>query len=146
MSVQLDTNPLRKGLVKQRPTDPCVFVIFGGTGDLARRKLLPALYHLALGGLLPRGFAVMAYASQNWTDEQYREFAHEAISHAAPHVPTSGPDWDNFASTLFYSPRTDNVKASLETIKRLHDIDVSFGSEGNYLFYLAIPRLSSQTQ
>ena len=113
----LDSNPLRIGLPKERAPGSCVFVIFGGTGDLAERKLLPALYHLHLAGLLPRAFAVIAYASQEMTDESYREWVHNAIVKSAPHAPTQGPVWDSFSQALFYCRRGDDMITSLGELR-----------------------------
>lgn len=139
LSIELDTNPLRKGLPRARPVDPCVFVIFGGTGDLAERKLLPAIYQLYLSRLLPRGLAVVAYASPDMDDEAYREFARKAISKASTHVPTSGKIWDDFALMLHYVRRTDALE-SLKALKaRLEELDRSIGIGGNYLFYMSVP-------
>ena len=100
MSIQLEINPLRQGLPREKAVDPCVVIIFGATGDLARRKLLPALYHLYLGGSLPRGFAILAYASPDWTTEHYREWVREAITRSAQHLPTEGRPWDGFSRLL----------------------------------------------
>ena len=140
MSLQLDVNPLREGLARERVADPCVFVIFGGTGDLAYRKLLPALYHLHLADLLPRGFAIVAYASTQLTDDQYRESVRQAISKASPYLTTEGPVWDSFASSTFFVCRCAGGLDSLRTLRdRLGEVNTLTGAEGNYLFYLAIP-------
>lgn len=140
MNLLVDANPLRMGLPHERAVDPCVFVIFGGTGDLAHRKLLPALYHLFLAGLLPRGFAILSYASPDLTSEQYRESIRQSIAKTSPYLSTRGRVWDSFAETMFYMRRTDDLIASLTTLKqRLTDTDSGRSTGGNYLFYLAIP-------
>src|ERR1051326_7794139 len=71
----LAPNPLREGMQTERTPDPCTMVIFGATGDLTRRKLLPALYNLALEHLLPAGFSVIAFARRPYSDEQFRQQA-----------------------------------------------------------------------
>ncbi|MCE5198615.1 MAG: glucose-6-phosphate dehydrogenase [Armatimonadota bacterium] len=140
MSVDLSINPLRKGLIRERAAEPCIFVIFGGTGDLSRRKLLPALYHLHLSNLLPRGFAIVGYASSEMDDSGYREMAHQAISKSPTHVPTEGKTWDQFAESLYYVKRSEDTEHSLDGLKqRVNDLDAAIGTEGNCLFYLAIP-------
>lgn len=140
MSLQLDVNPLREGLTRERVVDPCIFVIFGGTGDLARKKLLPALYHLHLADLLPRGFAIVGYASGQLTDEQYRDTVREAVAKADPYLSTEGAAWDEFASSISYVRRVDGGSDALDDLKQhLSDLDSQIGAEGNYLFYFAIP-------
>src|SRR4029077_16150362 len=67
-----EENPLRAGLRAGGATTPTAFVIFGATGDLAQRKLLPAIYNLAVRGLLPPRFALVGYARTEMTDEQFR--------------------------------------------------------------------------
>ena len=136
MSLVLDVNPLREGLTRERVVDPCVFVIFGGTGDLAHKKLMPALYHLHMADLLPRGFAIVGYASGQMSDEDYRESVRQAVKRASSYLVTEGTMWDEFASMISYVSRSDG----LENLKnRLAQIDSQIGAEGNYLFYLAIP-------
>lgn len=136
MSLVLDANPLREGLTRERVVDPCVFVIFGGTGDLAHKKLLPALYHLHLADLLPRGFAIVGYASGQMSDEQYRESVREAVKKSGPYLSTEGSVWNEFASSVSYVGRS----AGLDGLKRrLSKLNEQIGAEGNYLFYLAIP-------
>ncbi len=140
MSIDLQTNPLREGLPREKAVGPCVFVIFGGTGDLAHRKLLPALYHLYLSRLLPRNFAVVCYASTEFTDEQYRESVLESMRSAKPPVPVEGPSWEGFQGLLRYVSRSRGDGQSLKKLKeRLNKVNAEVGGGGNYLFYLAIP-------
>lgn len=135
----LETNPLRAGLPVTRTIDPCILVIFGGTGDLAARKLLPAVYRLYLSRLLPRGFAVVSYANTEMSDEEYREFARKAISEHSPHTPASGRDWDEFAKLLYYCGRSGD-EHPVEGLKhRIEEIDEAIGIGGNYLFYMSVP-------
>ena len=140
MSLQLDTNPLRQGLARERVIDPCIFVAFGGTGDLAHKKLMPALYHLYRGGLLPRSFSIVSYASGDMSDDSYRESIRKAIAKASPYLPTEGEQWDDFASLMHFVPRQDDILKSLSVLKdKLASVNQQIGAEGNYLFYLAIP-------
>jgi glucose-6-phosphate 1-dehydrogenase len=140
MSLQLDTNPLREGLTRERVVDPCIFVVFGGTGDLAHKKLLPALYHLSRADLLPRGFAIVGYASEHLNDDQYKEGVRQAISSASSFLPTTGKVWDDFAAHIYYVSRSDDDGTGLQHLKaRLAELDPRIGAEGNYLYYLAIP-------
>src|SRR5258708_79324 len=73
------TNPLREGLQDYRVIDPALMVIFGATGDLARRKLLPAIYNLAAQRVLPPGFTVVGVAKDDGSDEEFRKVAGESI-------------------------------------------------------------------
>ncbi|NLN76506.1 MAG: glucose-6-phosphate dehydrogenase [Armatimonadetes bacterium] len=140
MSLSLDVNPLREGLTRERAVDPCIFVIFGGTGDLAHRKLLPALYRLHRSDLLPRGFAIVSYANESLTDESYRETVRGSIAAAGSYLPTTGSDWDTFAEHIYFVSRGENNNSGLLDLKnRLAELDPRIGTEGNYLFYFAIP-------
>lgn len=143
MSLRLDVNPLRQGMARERVIDPCIFVAFGGTGDLAHKKLLPALYHLYRGGLLPRNFAVVAYAGGEMSDEEYRESIRQSVAKASPYLPTQGAGWDDFAQLMHFVPRLDDTRASLLGLKeKLEALSKQIGAEGNYLFYFAIPPAS----
>src|ERR1700727_1526005 len=73
-------NPLREGLVEDRAGDACVVVIFGASGDLTRRKLMPALYNLAVGRGLPGAFAVVGVARRDVSDEGFRKEMKEGVS------------------------------------------------------------------
>ncbi len=138
MSVDLSVNPLREGLARERVVDPCIFVIFGGTGDLARKKLVPALYHLYRAGELPRAFAIVGCASSKLDDDQYRDWVRDAVTAEAPYLPTSGPDWESFVKPIYYVDRFGDPPYS-KLKDRLAEIDSKVGAGGNYLFYLAIP-------
>jgi len=72
-------NPLRAGLRVGGASEPTVFVIYGATGDLSQRKLLPAIYNLAVRGLLPNRFAVIGYARSEMDNEAFRDFARAAV-------------------------------------------------------------------
>ena len=73
-------NPLAEGLSEYRQADPTVMVIFGATGDLSGRKLLPALYNLSKQRLLPAGFAIVGAAIDDLTDDAFRKHAAEVIT------------------------------------------------------------------
>ncbi len=72
-------NPLREGLRLERTPEPCVVVIFGATGDLTRRKLVPALYSLSHQRLLPPQFALVGFARRDWSDEVFRQEKKNAV-------------------------------------------------------------------
>lgn len=135
----LETNPLRVGLRAMRMPAPNVMVIFGATGDLTQRKLIPALYDLYASRLLPNGFAVVGFARRPWTDETFRTEMHQACEHhcALPVVPGV---WDSFASGLHYL-RSDlhEREGYLRLGELLTIIDRQHGTAGNRIFYLATP-------
>jgi glucose-6-phosphate 1-dehydrogenase len=79
-SQHIAPNPLRRGLVEDRTSDPCAVVIFGASGDLTRRKLMPALYNLAWGRALTGGFGVVGVARRDKTDESFRTEMREAVA------------------------------------------------------------------
>jgi len=140
MSADLLANPLREGLPREKAVSPCVCVIFGGTGDLAHKKLLPALYRLYLSRLLPRSFSIVAYASADLTDERYREQVRNSMREARPPLPVEGNRWDGFSGLLHYVRRTGQQTESMRALKsRLDHVNVLAGAHGNYLFYFAMP-------
>ena len=95
-------NPFREGQRIKQSTEPCVMVIFGATGDLTHRKLLPALYNLALEHPLPAGFAVVGFARRPYTDEQFRQQALDSINEYSRQKPVNPQVLDSFASGIHY--------------------------------------------
>ena len=79
--LQAQENPLRDPRDRRIPrvAGPCVLVMFGVTGDLARKKLLPAIYDLANRGLLPPGFSLVGFARRDWEDEDFTQLTYEAV-------------------------------------------------------------------
>jgi glucose-6-phosphate 1-dehydrogenase len=114
-------------------------VIFGASGDLTRRKLLPALYNLSLDGLLPGSFAVVGFARSEMTDEQFRQQALEAVNQFSRRPVDPGP-WDSFARGLFYASAGS---LNLEDFQRLAElvarVDRERNTGGNRVFYLSVP-------
>ncbi len=119
---------------------PCVFVLFGATGDLTKRKLAPALYALHREKLLPESFAILAYARRDKDDATFREDMRAAVKEFAPKMPTEGKEWDSFASRLYYQKgdfdKPDGYKGLAE---RLIELDAERQTPCNRLFYMAIP-------
>ncbi|MET1232684.1 MAG: glucose-6-phosphate dehydrogenase [Candidatus Limnocylindrales bacterium] len=130
-------NPLREGLRLEKVPDPCTFIIFGATGDLAHRRILPALVNLRRAGLLPPQSAVLATARRPYTDDAYRaEMAQAVADHSR--LPIEPALWDDFAAGVFYH-RGDftSPDAYRALVDRLDRIDAERGTRGNRLFYLA---------
>lgn len=132
-------NPLMVGAGTSLSAQPCTLVIFGGSGDLARRKLLPAVYNLALDGVLPTNFAVVGFARNDFSDEAYRGFAREGVEKFSRR-PIDDEHWPDFERSLFYVPASFDDPASYEALKkRLAEVEPQFGIPGNRVFYLSIP-------
>lgn len=122
-----------------RPAGPCVVIIFGASGDLTRRKLIPSLYNLQSHGLLPEEFAVLGVARSEKSDESFREDMAEALEKYATQD-VSKPELEKFTSRLFYQQADYSHPATYKTLKaRLAEMDEKLGTGGNYLFYLSVP-------
>jgi glucose-6-phosphate 1-dehydrogenase len=119
---------------------PCVFVLFGATGDLTRRKLAPALYALHKEHLLPEEFAVFAYARRDKNDVVFREDLKAAMTEFEPDVDITGADWQAFVEKCFYvRGEFDSVEGFHLLKEHLDQLDADRGVVHNRLFYLAIP-------
>ena len=94
-------NPLREGLSTRAVPQPCAIVIFGATGDLTHRKLIPALYNLAADGELPPAVAVVGFARRPKTDEQFRKELGESTKQFSRQE-VRDDIWKTFAQSLFY--------------------------------------------
>lgn len=131
--------PFRERMSSARTPPPLAFVVFGATGDLTRRKLLPAVYRSWCEGLLPRGFAVVGVARETLTDEEFRERMREAVEEFAG-APEPG-QWARFAPRLSYVSAGDFADPSgfLDLAAHLQTLDATRGTGGNRLFYLAVP-------
>src|SRR5215471_15996900 len=133
-------NPLREGLAEERIPEPTTMVIFGASGDLTHRKLLPALYSLTRERLLPARFAVIGYARRPLTDEAFRDEMRKACDEFARRRPVDPGLWETFSRNLFYQAGTyDDPRAFTTLEQRLGDIERALGLPGNRVFYLAIP-------
>jgi len=133
-------NPLRAGLQSNRISDPCTLVLFGATGDLTKRMLMPALYSLRLQDILPPDFAIVGYSRSEWSDDQFREAMREGIADFAQLGEPEGSIWDDFARRLSYiSGDFDDVRC-YESLRRHLEQDLKeFDTGGNVLYYLATP-------
>jgi glucose-6-phosphate 1-dehydrogenase len=118
---------------------PCILVIFGGAGDLSHRKLLPALYNLALDGELPEHLAVVAFSMEDLTDDSYRQFARTGVEQFSRR-PLDEQHWNSFAPLLHYVRGNFTEAATFQALRaRLEELDGKFGTQGNRVFYFAIP-------
>ncbi len=120
--------------------NPATIVIFGGSGDLSRRKLVPALYELHRDGQLPPATAIVGYARTGESDETYRAEMKAAVSEFARQKPVDDTVWNAFASRLFFFRGDLTVpKRYADLNERLKALETSRGLSGNRLYYLAIP-------
>ena len=130
------TNPLRLGLRQERVISPQCLVIFGATGDLTQRKLVPALFELFNQRRLPSEFALLGCARRTWDDEEFRKKMHEALGPRALENPKA---WDQFKKCLFYQPLDLQKLGDVAKLKsRLEEIDRLRATHGNRTFYLSV--------
>jgi glucose-6-phosphate 1-dehydrogenase len=133
----VEANPLRQGLPRSRAPEPCAVVLFGATGDLTHRKLVPALYQLARAGHLPAETAIVGFARRDWTDEQLRAELEKSLSRSGD--PDFAEYWPKFASRIVFAPGTfDDPEAYANLGRRLEELDATHGTLGNRLYYLAV--------
>jgi len=130
--------PLRVGLTTQIVPPPSILVIFGATGDLTHRKLVPALFDLYCDGKLPEGFTVLGYARRPKSDDEFRAELHDSVRLFARHNPNQGEQWRKFAQDLFYHQAEFTDPNSCHPLaERLEQLDRTRGTQHNRLFYLA---------
>lgn len=114
-------------------------VLFGVTGDLARKKLLPAYYDLANRGLLPPGFSLIGYGRRDWSAEDFRDYVLDAVKERA-RTPFRESVWRRFADGLFFvSGNFDDDEAFDRLAHTVSTMDATRGTAGNWAFYLSIP-------
>jgi glucose-6-phosphate 1-dehydrogenase len=139
-AVELEPNPLREGLDQERVPDASCLVIFGASGDLTQRKLIPGLYSLAHDGLLPAGQTIVGIARAEMTDEQFRATMREACDKHARTRPVDDAVWETFARGLFYvQGEFADANAYTRLRGRLEGFDKSRGTGGRRIYYLAVP-------
>ena len=133
-------NPLREGIRLRRTPDPCAMVIFGASGDLTERKLIPALFYLSRERMLPPGFSVVGCARTPKTDEQFSQEMSEAVKKFLHLTPESDAFVEGFAKGLHYVADDFSTPEAYQKLKdTLDHLDQEHGTAGNRLFYLATP-------
>ncbi len=140
MSVAVAPNPLAEGLHDYRVAEPALMVIFGATGDLSGRKLLPALYNLSKQRLLPAGFAVVGAAIDDLTDDAFRKLAAQKINMYSRTQPVDQQVLQTFLDMVFYV-KVDFSKADdfKRLARKLDELDHARHVGGNRVFYCATP-------
>ena len=133
-------NPLREGLRLERTPEPCTMVIFGASGDLTKRKLVPALYSLAQQNLLPGGFSIVGSGRTTMSSEDFRARMGEAVNEFLEVGAVDNSVWENCAAGMFYIPTDVKDQESFKSLSELlTQIDQQRGTSGNRLFYFSTP-------
>ncbi len=132
-----ETNPLRVGMPDERSAKPAALVIFGASGDLTRRKLVPAVYNLGLSRLLPGGFAVIGVARRPKSD--FAEEMRGNVAKFSRRKPLNDATWNELAKGISYVQGGFDDASTYESLKaELARVDKERGTQGNRVFYLAV--------
>ena len=133
-------NPLRQGLRADSAPEPCAVVVFGASGDLAHRKLLPALYNLAVGAYLPAAFAVVGVSKSEFSHAGFQQDMREAVGKFSRQKPIDEEVWKDFAEGMRYVAGSFDDQGTFQRLKtQLEELDKTRGTRGNRLFYFATP-------
>jgi glucose-6-phosphate 1-dehydrogenase len=140
-TVSAGQNPLRDPQDKRLPriAGPCSLVLFGVTGDLARNKIMPAIYDLANRGLLPPSFSLVGFARRDWTHSDFAKVVRESVS-AHARTPFHHEVWRNLAEGFRFVSGTFDDPNGFDMLREtLHKLNEERGTAGNTIFYLSIP-------
>jgi glucose-6-phosphate 1-dehydrogenase len=130
----------RSGPFLQQPQEGCAFVIFGASGDLTSRKLVPALYNLSCQDLLPSGFAIVGFSLTALTDAGFRSQMEQSVKRSPDVLAFRQKLWDEFVPALHYvTADFEKPEGYQQLAARLREMDAQRGCAGNRLFYLATP-------
>lgn len=133
-------NPLREGLRALRIPDPNTIVIFGATGDLTQRKLVPALYHLELENFLPASFNIVGFARRPKAHDDFRREMYQAVMLHSRTKPVQEAVWKSFSEGIFYHQSEFEDRAGYVRLAEFLDaLDKQRGTAGNRVYYLATP-------
>ncbi|MBS2023287.1 MAG: glucose-6-phosphate dehydrogenase [Deltaproteobacteria bacterium] len=133
-------NPLRVGLRADTAPEPCVCVVFGASGDLAHRKLLPALYNLTLGAHLPAAFGVVGVSKTEMDGKAFIADMRDAVGKFSRTKPIREETWSDFADGMRYVAGSFDDPSTFTKLKSaLDDLDKTRATRGNRLFYFATP-------
>ena len=133
-------NPLREGMNIARAPDPSILVLFGATGDLAHRKLMPAIYNLMRDNYLPPNFTVVGFGRRAKSDQQMRDEYRQSVGEFSRSGQVQDGLWDSFAQGIYYlQSKIDDLEGYRRLKQELDRIDQERGTRGNRLYYLAVP-------
>lgn len=137
--VSLLENPLRVGLQHDRIPAPQILVIFGASGDLTQRKLVPALYQMRLERRLPPELTIVGVARRDWSHDFFRQHLKEGVEEFGGGIGSDTSTWDEFAKGLFYCPGNLDKPEDYNRLKQfLAELDEKRGTQGNRVFYLSV--------
>ncbi|MBT1166506.1 glucose-6-phosphate dehydrogenase [Bifidobacterium simiarum] len=134
-------NPLRdpRDMRLPRVAGPCSLVIFGVTGDLARKKLLPAVYDLYNRGLLPAGFGLIGFGRRPWSNEEFANFVRKCVEERS-RTPFSESTWGPLSASIrFVQGEFDDAEAFSRLSDTVSELDRDRGTRGNHAFYMSVP-------
>ncbi|MEU0187758.1 glucose-6-phosphate dehydrogenase, partial [Streptomyces sp. NPDC006207] len=134
-------NPLRDASDRRLPriAGPSGLVIFGVTGDLSRKKLMPAVYDLANRGLLPPGFSLVGFARRDWADEDFAQVVHDSVKEHA-RTPFREEVWQQLSEGMRFVPGDFDDDQAFEKLRgTVDELDKARGTGGNFAFYLSVP-------
>src|SRR5437588_7712206 len=132
-------NPMRAGMRLERTAEPCTVVIFGASGDLAKRKLIPALRRVVQERLLPAECAISGLGRTPMSDEEFREKMKESVVEFSEAKSVDEEVWHSFAQGIRFLPSNiDKPECYTELAKMLEEVDRERGTQGNHLFYLSV--------
>jgi glucose-6-phosphate 1-dehydrogenase len=135
-SQRVDITPAQETLP---PVEPCTLVIFGGSGDLARRRLIPALYNLLLDGLMPSNYIVLGLGRTAMSDEEFRAAVRDGVVKHSRQALIEDT-WTAFSRHVFYLAGENDEAQTYQRLKaRAEDLEHTFQLPGNRIFYLSIP-------
>jgi glucose-6-phosphate 1-dehydrogenase len=135
---KVEENPLREGLRLERVPDPNILVLFGATGDLAHRKVVPALYQLWRTNLLPHEFVILAIGRREYDDDKLRDEYRTTLEKYSRVLPLDEAAWRSFASRIRYQRLDFDTAEDFDALAtRLDELDKEQSARGNFLFYLA---------
>ncbi|HET7785869.1 MAG TPA: glucose-6-phosphate dehydrogenase [Myxococcales bacterium] len=133
-------NPLRPGLRVEAPPEPCAMVIFGASGDLAHRKLVPALYNLALGAYLPAAFGIVGVSKSPYAHDEFARDMREAVGRFSRQKPVDAEVWQDFAAGIRYVAGSFDDAGTFARLRaQLEELDQNRSTRGNRLYYFATP-------
>jgi len=122
------------------PEDSCVITIFGASGDLTKRKLIPALYDLYIQNLLPRTFAILGVSRTGLNDETFRTSMFESVNEFSENKPVNQAKLSEFATNLYYVSVNTSVQQEYGNLRnKIDELDLKINAAGNVIFYLATP-------
>lgn len=139
-----DVKAASQAMIQSPPGEPCVIVIFGASGDLTHRELIPALYNLRCKELLPDPCAIVGFAKKTWDDDAFRDEMRETVSGGE-----CGMDhWEEFARRMFYVPGDFNdapKESYIRLLQRVERLQEEFDIPDNVLCYLSVPPMFYST-